>query len=567
MPNLRQLRILHVVDATGAGGDMQQQLFMPLLTRMPQERIKVQVVSLSPDAVPAAVLRQCRIPVHDVAFSRRRFSWRAIHDLIRATRQFRPDIIQAWGHTAQLLSILIRKRCDWRPRIVWSVADSAPLTRDAGLYERWKSKGVARLSVRADRIVYTSEAGAAQHRRAGFPDGGHLTVPPGVDAIRFKPNPAARSKLREQLQIDAEAFVIGMAAPFRPQSDHATALKAVADLIKSHPGVVVVLAGHGVQKGNGALMALLGSGSLATRTHLLGEWSDLAALYNACDVVCSSALHDGSRMQLVMAMLCGVPCIATGLGAQGEVIGQFGTAVEPGNPSAFVKGFTRLLELTPQKRLHLVRGARKHALQNYIHVRLLQRYLQLYYDLVGCESRGSEDVPAPRYDADVPLAPPAIVRAGPNPAIGIVTADDPDSPRAEARKESLPERRREHEVSKRKQAPAPPSAKRTVQSAERGSSNVRRGSPDAVRGQDDVLTMFEAELAREADASSAGSPLHERARGVVEESEDLLAPEALQMPAPQAAAGSSDALSLAPTGALLSDPAELAGVPQAATRG
>jgi len=358
-----------------------------------------------------------------------------------------------------------------------------------------------------------------------------------------------------------------MAAPFRPQSDHATVLKAIAALIKSHPGVVVVLAGHGVQKGNAALMALLGSGSLATRAHLLGEWSDLAALYNACDVVCSSALHDGSRMQLVMAMLCGVPCIATGLGAQGEVIGQFGTAAEPGNPSAFVKGFTRLLELTPQKRLHLVRGARKHALQNYIHVRLLQRYLQLYYDLVGCESRGSEDIPAPRYDADVPLAPPAIVRARPNPAIGIDTAVGPDSPRAEARKESLPERRREHEVSKRKQAPAPPSAKRTVQSAERGSSNVRRGSPDAVRGQDDVLTMFEAELAREADASSAGSPLHERARGVVEESEDLLAPEALQMPAPQAAAGSSDALSLAPTGALLSDPAELAGVPQAATRG
>ena len=376
-------------------------------------------------------------------------------------------------------------------------------------------------------------------------------VPPGVDAVRFKPDPAARSKLREQLQIDPEAFVIGMSAPFRPQSDHATVLKAVADLVKSHPGIVVLLAGHGVQKGNAALMALLGSGSLATRTHLLGEWSDLAALYNACDVVCSSALHDGSRMQLVMAMLCGVPCIATGLGAQGEVIGQFGIAVQPGSPPAFVKGFTRLLQLTPQKRLHLVRSARKHALQNYIHVRLLQRYQQLYYDLVGREARGSEDVPVPRIDADLVPAPPAAVRAQPIQAIDIGAAPDPDSPEAriEQDEELLPKWRLEQEALRKKQ-----------ESALARQSGVERG-------RDDVLKLFEAGLAREARASGpAGSPLHERARGVVEEGEDLLAPEALQMPAPEAAAESSGALSLAPTGALLSDPAEIAGAPRTAMR-
>ncbi|AMN45683.1 hypothetical protein ACG33_00885 [Steroidobacter denitrificans] len=502
MPNLRQLRILHIVDATGASGDLQQQLFMPLLTRMPQDRIKTQVASLSPDAVPAAVLRQYRIPVHDVHLSRRRFSWRAIHDLSEAARLFRPHVIQAWGHTAQLLSMLLGKRCDWQPRIIWSAADSSPLARDAGVLDRWKLKGIMRLSTRVDRIVYASEADAVRHRRAGFPEGKHLTVPPGVDAIRFKPDPAARSRLRTQLQIDSEAFVIGMSAAFRPQSDHATLLKAVADLIKSHPRIVVLLAGHGVQKGNAALAALLGNSSLATRTHLLGEWSDLAALYNACDVVCSSALHDGSRMQLVMAMLCGVPCIGTGLGAQGEVIGRFGIAVEPGSPPAFVKGVTRLLELTPEKRLHLVRNARRHALQNYIHVRLLQRYLQLYYDLAGCNVRGKDDIPA--FQCDM--------------TIGIDAAADPGTSRPQTEDEILPTWQQQASSGK-KQAPS------------------RTAPPGAERSQDDVLRLFEAELAREAKANRlTGSPQHERARGVVEEGEDLLAPEALQMP-PSAVTG------------------------------
>lgn len=570
-PDLRQLRILHIVDATGVSGDMQQQLFMPLLTRMPQDRVKAQVASLSPGAVPAAVLRQCRIPVHDVHFSRRRFSWRAMHDLMRATRQFRPDVIQAWGHTAQLLSMLLASRCDWRPRIVWSVVESAPLASDTGVLERWKWKGVMRLSARVDRIVYASEAGAAQHRRAGFPAVGYVMVPPGVDAIRFKPDSAARGKLREQLQIDPAAFVIGMSAPFRPQADHATVLKAVADLVKSHSRIVVLLAGHGIQKGNAALAALLGSGSLATRTHLLGEWSDLATLYNACDVVCSSALHDGSRMQLAMAMLCGVPCIATGLGAQGELIGRFGIAVEPGSPPAFVKGFTRLLELTPEKRLHLVRGARKHALQNYIHVRLLQKYLQLYQELLGCEARGSEEIPVPRCDVELPLVPPGAARARPSPSIGGISIEGdwvsvaarahpspsiglrmvsgPETSRIQAGNEPLPASHLERAPRGKKQAPA------------------RARLSGAGRGQDDVLTMFEAELAREAGANDfAGSPLHERARGVAEEGEDLLAPEALQMqmPVPATTADSPGALSLAPAGALLSDPVV---VPQAASRG
>ena len=184
----------------------------------------------------------------------------------------------------------------------------------------------------ADRIVYASEAGAAQHRRAGFPDGDQLTIPPGIDATRFKPDPAARRKIREQLHLGPEAFVIGMVAPFQPEYDHPTFMKAVGELIKANPHITVVLAGHGVQKGNAPLMALVGGGTLGGRTQLLGEWSDLASLFNACDVVCSSALNDGARMTLVAAMLCGVPCVATGMGAQGEVIGHHGVAIEPGSP-------------------------------------------------------------------------------------------------------------------------------------------------------------------------------------------------------------------------------------------
>ena len=86
---------------------------------------------------------------------------------------------------------------------------------------------------------------------------------------------AMRRKVREQLQIPPKAFVIGMLAPFQPEYDHATLLKAAGDLIKTNPDLTILLAGHGVQKGNAPLMALVGGGALGARTHLLGEWSDV----------------------------------------------------------------------------------------------------------------------------------------------------------------------------------------------------------------------------------------------------------------------------------------------------
>jgi glycosyltransferase involved in cell wall biosynthesis len=517
--NYRQLRVLHVVSSGGVAGALHSSLFMPLLTRMPKQRVKAQLACLAPNAVPAAVLRQNGVPVHDIALSRRRFSAGAFGQLVKATKQFRPDVIQAWGHTAQIVSVALRVRCDWKPRLVWSVAETAPLPRNAGYIDRQKLKLAARLAAKADRIVYTSEAGASQHRRAGFPEDGHLTVPPGVDPTRFKPDFAARQKVRDQLELGPEAFVIGMAAPFQPDFDHTTFLKAVGDLIKANPNLAVLLAGHGVQKGNAPLMALVGGGTLGTRTHLLGEWSDVASLFNACDVVCSSALNDASRMTLVMAMLCGVPCVATGMGAQGEVIGQFGVAIEPGSPTAFAKGITRVMQLTPEKRSHMAQGARRHALKSYVSVLSLQKYLQLYCELVGRDALvAAEAVPAPEIDASVPVpvpVPAPVEARAPVRKKNVVTIAelaDPDSLEAkvaERAPEELPKWRKEQEE----------------QRAQRESELSRQIAATSAAG--DVLQVFEAELAK---PETSRSPMGERARGVAEELEDLLAPEALAAP-------------------------------------
>jgi glycosyltransferase involved in cell wall biosynthesis len=515
--NIRQIRILHVVSSGAVAASLQQSLLMPLLTRMPKQRVKTQVVCLAPGAVPAAVLRQNGVPVHDVALSRQNFAFGALGELAKAAKAFKPDVIHVWGYTAQIFANSLRKKVDRRIKVVWTVANTTPLPRGAGLIDRQKIKQVAKAAATADRIVYASDAGGAQHRRVGFPEADQLTIPPGIDATRFKPDPAARRKLREQLHLAPEAFVIGMAAPFQPEYDHPTFVKGVGELIKSNPNVAVVLAGHGVQKGNGPLMALVGGGTLASRVQLLGEWSDLASLFNACDVVCSSALNDGARMTLVAAMLCGVPCVATGMGAQGEVIGHYGVAIEPGSPAAFVKGIQRVLQLTPEKRAAMAHGARKHALQNYVYVRSLQRYLQLYYDLIGRQSLVTQEMPTPEIDASVPV--PAKVGAtvdSKKPLVTLAELSDPDSLEAKVAEaeEELPKWRLEQEQQR---------AKREQEVSDKIATSQSSG---------DVLQVFEAELAKPQNNDRA---FNERARGVADESEELLSMEAIAAPKPGAA--------------------------------
>jgi hypothetical protein len=380
-------------------------------------------------------------------------------------------------------------------KLVWSVSGTTPLGRKPGFIDRQKLKYAAKFSKRADGIVYTSEAAASAHRRVGFPEEGHTVIPLGVDPTRFKPDFAARRKLREQFGLGPDAFVIGMMAPFQPEYDHSTFFKAIGELIKTNPHIAVLLAGHGVQKGNAPLMALVGGGTLGTRTQLLGEWSDVAAFFNACDLACSSALTDNARMSLVIAMLCGVPCIATGMGAQGEVIGQFGVAVEPGSPAALIRGITRVLQLTPEKRVFMAQGARKHALANFVSIRSLQKYLQFYYDLVGRKLIAATAVPTPEIDATIPMPSAeeqAAAKAAPKPktnrTVDMYELRDPDS--LESRDVPTPE--------------------------ERAASRA---------GEADVLNIFESTMAKQ--AASSTSPMSERARGVADELEDLLAPELL----------------------------------------
>jgi hypothetical protein len=187
--------------------------------------------------------------------------------------------------------------------------------------------------------------------------------------------------------------------------------------------------------------------------------------------------------------------------------------VEPGSPAAFIRGINKVLQLTPERRLHMANAARKYALQNFVYVRSLQKYLQLYADLVGHEALAATTIAAPVAD-DAPITAPV----APSPRkkeqkIVIAELSDPDSLEAKVapvEPESLPKWRVEQEQARAEQ-------------------DARWAQPKNTR-DGDVLEIFAAEIAKPTKGSA--SPMGERARGVADELEELLPVEAITAPAP-----------------------------------
>jgi glycosyltransferase involved in cell wall biosynthesis len=375
------IRILHLLSAShqpvGAPAiiPLSAQL-APVLSRIGREHFDMQVINFAPGDKQAAVIRQLGVPVHDIELSRRRLALGSVSELRKRASNFKPDLIHAWGHTAPLAARWLKGSS---LPIVWTMPAHKPDGRN--MLDRFKLKQLTKLAGRAAQIVYPSRAIAAEYRRLDFPDTNSDIIATGVDLDRFKPDARIGQQLRTQLKLEANAFVIGMHATFTPENDFPSFIRATAELIKYNPNVYVILAGKGVQRGNSGVMALLGGGTLATRTTLLGEWSDLSALFNACDVFCSSSLGDGSAQMLASAMLCGVPVVGTGKGLQGEVLSQYGIAVEPGSPNGLVRGITRVMEMTPEKRIFIAEAARKHVVTNFSIQGSVQKYLGIYLQM------------------------------------------------------------------------------------------------------------------------------------------------------------------------------------------
>jgi glycosyltransferase involved in cell wall biosynthesis len=155
------------------------------------------------------------------------------------------------------------------------------------------------------------------------------TIPNGVDLRRF---PLRARKARRGVDT-----VIGMAARFAAEKDHATLLNAFADLPKSFR---LKLAGDGPLLGE--LQARVHALGIAPRVEFLGVVSNMTAFYRELDLYVQSSRYDGFSLVAVEAMASGLPVIASDVDGLRDTIGRPDLLFAAGEPESLA---SRVLEI------------------------------------------------------------------------------------------------------------------------------------------------------------------------------------------------------------------------------
>src|ERR1700722_16860167 len=140
-------------------------------------------------------------------------------------RRMEPDVIHGYLASANVSAALSRAFHP-RGRVVFGIRCSDinfwNYGFGAGIYEILE-KFLSRV---AHAAIFNSTAGQDWTRRRGYRMGQTIVSPNGIDPARFRPNDAARRKIRSELGIAADTPVIAMLARFDPMKDHENFLEA-----------------------------------------------------------------------------------------------------------------------------------------------------------------------------------------------------------------------------------------------------------------------------------------------------------------------------------------------------
>ncbi len=164
----------------------------------------------------------------------------------------------------------------------------------------------------------------------------------GVDSERFRPTPPD-SAVRHRLGLADNRVLVGCVARLHPDKDHATLVRAFADMLRANgePAAHLVVIGEGETRAE--IESLVRTLGIAENVTLLGDRADIEKLMPQFDVLALASRTEGLPMVLLEAMACGVPCVATAVGGVPALLADAGgELVEPGDVSAMSAALGRL---------------------------------------------------------------------------------------------------------------------------------------------------------------------------------------------------------------------------------
>jgi glycosyltransferase involved in cell wall biosynthesis len=394
-----RLRIAFVVTALTLGGA--EMMLWKLLSRIDRRRFDPHVIALSANAdTMLDRFHAIEVPC-DLVGMRPRLdaSWRVLR-LASVLRKLNPHIVQGWLYHGNVAATLAAAVIRSHAPVLWNIRGTLPSPAE----KNWRSSLIIRLSglmsAMPVRIINNSVASAEEHElRLGYPADTGVVIANGFDTDVFRPCGEARTALRAEYGLAADAVIVGLVGRYHAMKDHANFLRAAAVLSRTHPGVYYFMVGAQVDCHNAELNALVSELGLQRNVRLLGRRHDMDKVTAGLDVACSSSAYgEGFPNVIGEAMSCAVPCVVTDVGDSARIVADTGRVVPPGAPVAFAGALRDLVEGSAHTRAALGVRARERILRHFSLDAITQQYEELYTCVYSENARRMVLTPSVRAD-------------------------------------------------------------------------------------------------------------------------------------------------------------------------
>lgn len=166
----------------------------------------------------------------------------------------------------------------------------------------------------------------------------HYIYGMGVCPERFPPiSQSDRTAIRRQLKISDGYFALLCAGEFSDRKNQMLIIEAFRLLLQKHKNITLVFAGDGQTIEN--CKNTVNEYELENKVRFLGQVSDINGIYRSCDILLSASKMEGLPFNVMEAMLCGLPVVASDIKGHNDLItdGQNGLLFQKNSIDAMVQ--------------------------------------------------------------------------------------------------------------------------------------------------------------------------------------------------------------------------------------
>ncbi len=363
---------MFVITGLNYGGAETQ--LVQIATALAKRKYAVHVVSMIKPQAYLEELHEQGINYTSLDMTRGIPDPRVVVRLVALLKYWQPKIVHSHMVHANLLARLAR--------LLYRVPVLICTAHNINEGGRWREIAYRLTDPLADLTTNVSRAAVDRYIRVGAtPKDKIIFMPNGVDTARFRPNRAARLRLREELGI-GDGFAWLAVGRFEEAKDYPNMLRAFNMVAEEQVDAVLLLAGQGyLLEETKKLACDLG---LKDRVRFLGVRRDVPELMNAANAYVMSSAWEGLPMVLLEAGACGLPIVATDVGGNGEVVlnGESGYIVPPRDVKALAAAMSKMMALSETERAALGQAGRAHIEANYSLDRVVDQWERLYEELL-----------------------------------------------------------------------------------------------------------------------------------------------------------------------------------------